>query len=265
MAETVVWNKKLLIVAVVLGALAVVVYYAHDWSLRKRLRGETVRVLKWNRDMASGEEIAEADFSVVEVSTSLMNRLEGVVKESDMTFLTGAHLNRNVRKGDFVRYRDVLESQSRLPDQDITPGMRAFTIPVDPNYSPGEMLRVGGRVDLIGVVSLKNKPPRAYTLVKNLRVLAVGGVSEKPQSISISGTAKRYRTSRRVYRSITVEVPPQLAEKLTDLLLRIRGKVWVVVRNPTESLKPTDFKGINPQLEPILSQPLPSRGFDAMK
>ena len=261
MAETIVWNKKLLIVSLILGVLAVVVYYLHEWSLQKRLRGETVRVLKWNRDMAAGEEVVEADFSIVDVSSSIANQVEGLVKENDKAFLIGAHLNRNVRKGDFVRYKDILESRVRTPDQDITLGMRALTIPIDPNYSPGEVIRVGSRVDLLGVVALKGKPPRAYTLVKNLRVLAVGGVSEKPQPLSVTGKARRYGATRRVYRSVTVEVKPELAEKLVDLLLRIRGKVWVVVRNPAEPLKPNDFKGINPEVEPILSQPLPSKGF----
>ncbi len=255
MGETVVWNKKLLVASLILAGFAVAMFYLYDNAQKNKLKGETVQVVQWKRSLSTGEEIADDDIGSMIASASAKD-LKGVVRWEDRNLLLGGkRVNRPVSRGDRVYYNDIVGASERTPADVITLGMRGFTLPVDPNNTPGDMLRVGGRVDVLGMVQLKGQPAKTYTLVQNLRVLAVGGKVQNPEESIKSG-----RTSGiRVYRSVTVEVSPALAEQLVDLWPRIQGKVWLTVRNPTEMPEKGSYTGINPKIESILSQPMPEK------
>ncbi|MCD4699170.1 MAG: Flp pilus assembly protein CpaB [Phycisphaerae bacterium] len=259
MAETVVWNKKLLVASLILAGFAVAMFYLYDSSQKKKLSGETVQVLQWKRSLTAGEEIGDEDIGPMTSSSSPKN-LKGVITwENKSIVLGGRRVNRSVSRGDRVYYNDIVGASAKTPADDITQGMRGFTLKVDPNYTPGDMLRIGGRVDVMGMVRLKGKPAKTYTLVQNLRVLAIGGKARKPEESLGSKRGREYSSGIRVYRSVTVEVPPELAEQLVDLMPRIMGKVWLTVRNPTDMPERGSYTGINPKVESVLSQPLPSK------
>ncbi len=267
MAETVVWNKKLLVASLILAGFAAAMFYLYDSAQKAKLRGDVVQILQWKRDLASGEEISEADIAVINTNTSAMN-VKDILRKKNKPLVTGGkYVSRPVRRGDPVYYKDILGGTTGTPADDISKGMRGFTLRVDPNYTPGDMLRVGGRVDVLGMVRLKGKPAKTFTLVQNLRVLAVGGKGQKPEESFGRKRGRGYDPGMRVYRSVTVEVSPTLAEQLIDLMPRIMGKVCLTVRNPADAPKPDDFrgpnpkcfKGINPKIVSILSQPLPGK------
>lgn len=256
MAETVVWNKKLLVASLILAGFAVAMFYLYDLAQKKKLSGETVQVLQWKRSLAAGEEIGDEDVGPMVVSSSAKD-LKGVIRWKNKSIvLGGRRVNRPVSRGDRVYYNDIVGASVRTPADDITPGMRGLTLRVDPNYTPGDMLRVGGRVDVMGMVRLKGKTAKTYTLVQNLRVLAIGGKAKKPEEAFESKRGRGYSAGMSVYRSVTVEVSPALAEQLADLMPRIIGKVWLTVRNPTDLPKRGSYTGINPKVESVLSQPL---------
>ncbi|MDY7009480.1 MAG: Flp pilus assembly protein CpaB [Planctomycetota bacterium] len=259
MAETVVWNKKLLVASLILAGFAVVMFYLYDKAQKNKLKGETVQVLQWKRSLTAGEEIGEEDVGPIDASLSSKD-LKGVIRwENKSIVLGGRRVNRSVSKGDRVYYNDIVGASEKTPADEITPGMRGFTLQVDPNYTPGDMLRVGGRVDVMGMVRLKGKPAKTYTLVQNLRVLAIGGKARKTEESLGSKRERQYNSGISVYRSVTVEVSPTLAEQLVDLMPRIMGKVWLTVRNPTDMPGRGSYTGINPQVESVLSQPLPNK------
>ncbi len=266
MAETVVWNKKLLIASLILAGFAVAIFLLYDSAQKKKLGGDVVQILQWRRDLAGGDEISEADIAVVNINSSAMN-LKGILRKGSESVVIGGHVNRPVRRSNPVYYSDITGTLSGTPADSIAKGMRGFTLRVDPNYTPGDMIRVGGRVDVLGMVRLKGRSAKTYTLVQNLRVLAVGGRGPKPEESFGRKRGRPYDPGMRVYRSVTVEVKPELAEQLVDLMPRILGKVWLTVRNPADAPKEEDFrgpapkcfKGINPKVESVLSQPLPER------
>lgn len=259
MPETIVWNKKLLVVSLILAVLAVAMFYLYIHAQEKKLLGETVEILQWSRPLNNGDEISEADTVVVRVDSSKMN-VKGVLRKKNKDVLVGKHVSRNVGRGDNVYYnKDVLGSGSGTPAERITHGMRGLTLKVDPNYTPGNILRVGGRIDILGRVSPKNKPTHTYTLVRNLRVLGVGGYGHEAEG---STGPKRRRGSNqgiRVYRSVTVEVSPKLAEQMVDLLGRVQGKIWLTVRNPGDAPKEKSETGINREVLSVLNQPPPKK------
>ncbi len=255
MSETIVWNKKLLVVSLILAVLAVAMFYIYIHAQETKLRGETVEILQWSRSLKIGDEISAADTTVARANSSTTN-LKGVLRKASKDEFVGKHVSRSVSRGDKVYYKDILESSSGTAADDITPGMRGFTLRVDPNYTPGDILRVGGRMDILGRVHPKGKPEKTYTLVRNLRVLAVGGHGEKPEESFKSKRRRRYNPGIRVYRSVTVEVSPELAEQLVDLLDRVKGKVWLIVRNPGDAPKRKSETGINSEVLSVLSQPM---------
>lgn len=256
MAEEVVRSKKLLVVALIMGVTAVALFYLYTVYQEQRRRGEEVRVLKWARDIDRGEEITNADVVDVRISKQGLGQVEGVMQLADRDSLIapGTVVNRRVRKNDFVRFKDVLETFSGRPSENITSGMVAFTLSVDPYHTPGDLLRVNDRVDVIGLVSIRGKP-ETHMLIQNLRVLVIGGSSVNPDD-QIGGSGPRARKGMRVYRSVTIEVIPEVAVQLAGLMPRIQGKLFLVVRKPTDTKATYDNK-LNPEILPVLDQPLP--------
>ncbi len=236
MAETMVLNKKLLIVSLLLGALAVGMFYAYAHVQERRITGEVVQVLKWTRDMKRGEEIGRGDVTVVDIPGGSVS-LEGVAIRSHLTLVVNNKVGARVEKNRFVFLSDVIGAGPRVPSDSIEMSKRGYTLEVDPGRAPGKMLRVNDRVDLLGGLIIGNKARRTYTLIENLRVLAVGGRPGDPGDDMSSRSSGGSRT----YRSITVEVEPEVAEQLTDLLRRVRddkgrlGRVLVVVRNRSDT------------------------------
>ena len=250
-------SKKLLVASLLVGVVAVVLFYVYDSIRTKSLRGRPIRVLKWTRPLDPGDEITAADITDTEVNVQEVEAVKDVVKQTERHLVPeGAHVNRKVSKGEFVRYNQIIEMQSATPSKGISEGMRAVTLSVDPYHTPGDLLRFNDRVDVIGLVSIRSKPAKAFVLMENLRILAVGGRSQSPDESLGSARGRRYDPGMRTYRSITVEVKPAVAVQLADLMPRLIGKLWLVVRNPTDTRAQFDNR-LNPAVEEVLTQPLP--------
>lgn len=255
MAEEMLWNKKLLVISLILGVAAVALFYLYDTLQRQRVEGDTIQFLRWKRDMNPSDEVARTDVEVFDVSRRTQAAYEGVLQNSDTDWalVVNNRVNHSVRRTQPVRYADIMGTGAPPPADRISMGMRAYPIQVDPLSTGGGMLRVNDRVDLVGLVSLKGKT-RAYILIENLRVLGVGGRGE---AADLPGDEPSRRDpGQMVYRSITVEVAPEIALKLTELLPRVQGKLSVVQRRPDDTT--VKFKGVNPALEDVLNEPLPA-------
>ncbi|KPK85936.1 MAG: hypothetical protein AMJ81_02365 [Phycisphaerae bacterium SM23_33] len=261
MPEEIVWNKKLLVVSLILGVVAAGLFYAYSVRMQKKLTGDTVRVLAWKRDLGAGSLIAMKDIEFPTVRRRLAETIDGILldREDDIRLLKGqAYVSRNVYKGDFVRFNDIIGPSGQSPSAAINEGMRAVTLRVDPNTTPGDMLRVNDRVDVIGLVNVGAKGAKAYTILENVRVLAVGGQSEPPsEQWSKDITGRRYQPSLRAYRSVTVEVTRETAESLSELEPRILGNIRIALRRPPRGTEAGVSGTLNPELQAILKQPLP--------
>ena len=253
MAETVVWNKKLLLISLLLGVVAVGLFYFYDSIQEKRIRGEIIEVLRWRQNMKAGDRIDSRSVEVLPISAGSAS-LDGVARKGDLaTVVVNGTLVKNVEKNHFVFYTEILGHRGGRPSQKIAKRSRAVTLSVDPKYSVGALLSQGDRVDVLGVLSIGGKPPKTYTLIENLKVLGIGGRSKSPDE---DFEADWKPTGVRVYRTVSVEVTPQVGEQLADLLARVRGRILLLVRNPED----TDAKfneRINPAVLPVLNTPLP--------
>ena len=254
------FNKKLLVLALVVGAVAVALLVVRDHYKEQAARGNVIEVYAWKRDVKAGEPVSIQDVTLVPVPKDSTTVLHSVLRRGQEQLLD-ANASRSVVKGDLVNLTDLMQGSRTSPAARISMGMRAITLAVDPNRTPGKLLQIGGRADLVGMVSIKGQPPKSHPLIQNLKVLAVGGDSG-PDDDSIGSERSRSSSdpTMRVYRSITVEVSPKIAVELADLLPRIyEGRLWLLVRNPVDSQ--VDFEGINPDVRPALTAPLPERGL----
>lgn len=246
-------NKKLLVIALISGLVAVGLFLAYDSAKEKQLTGDTVTVLKWTRDMNSGEEVSANDWVEVDVRRKEYNS-KMLTKDDRQLVSPGAKVNRKVSRDEYIHFSQLTGIEREGPSANIRKGWLAVSLPVDPYYTPGGLLQVGDRADLIGLISVKGKPAKAYVLIQNLRVVAVGGRGENPDDRF--GASPSKDSSARVYRSFTVEVKPEVAVQLADLMPRIDGKLWLAVRNPTDKDAQFDNR-LNPEVEAVLATALP--------
>lgn len=118
----------------------------------------------------------------------------------------------------------------------LRPGMRAVSIAIDRVKGVSGLLQPGDRVDVIAVPARQNDaPPPASTILRGIRVLAVGNSLEYAQA-SPSPDQQNSQT-------ITLEVTPHQADLLamadqnTTLRLALRSPREPITSEPTEALR----------------------------
>jgi len=99
----------------------------------------------------------------------------------------------------------------------LQPGMRAVTIRVDDVIGVGGFVLPENRVDVISAFEA-NGTPRAETIIRDVRVLAVDQRSDATADGPVVG------------RAVTLEVTPADAEKIAAA--RQRGSLQLTLRNP---------------------------------
>ena len=234
-------NKTLLLVALLLGGLAVVIYLFHIHQVRNASRGETKYVLVFRRTIPAGDAIEEKDLAIQRIETQYANSLGDVVAEGAEREVDGSRLEavgrvvqQDVSRGQWLRWSHITGRSGKAPSYSIRKGMEAFTLAIDPRTAPGTILSVDDRVVLIGKISVKGQPPKSYRIIEGVRVLAIGGVAGYAEKRT-SRRGGLMRRGQRSYRSLTVEVTPEIAEKLDAVLSHVQGSVRVTVLSPNSS------------------------------
>jgi pilus assembly protein CpaB len=127
----------------------------------------------------------------------------------------------------------------------LQPGMRAVSIETDKVKGVSGLLQAGDRVDVIAVPQkLNNQPPPAATILRGVRVLAIGDTLEYSSATPSPNEANST--------TITLEVTPAQADLLamadinTTLRLALRSPREVPNSLPAESLRFPD-----PQRVPV--------------
>jgi len=228
-------NKGLLVTALVLGVLVVLVYNWHINQVRQAGIGETVGLLVPKRTMEAGEKIEDTDLKVVRVETHfkdgiganlIVDTLPGELKEDV--------LSQRVLRGRFLRWHDLVGHQPLDPLSDqIDKDKETFQITIEPRESPGQMLRVGDRVALLGILALDGKPLKTYRILDGAKVVIIGGIASGPtRTTSRTMGSGGYTRAQRTYRTIGIELDNKTALQLNDVLTRLVGSLRVDVLSP---------------------------------
>ncbi|HUT61755.1 MAG TPA: hypothetical protein VNA25_28285 [Phycisphaerae bacterium] len=251
-------NKGMLIVAVVLGLLAVLIYNWQIQRVRAESRGEMVKLLRFERDKKPGDEIdAAKDLIVQEVSKKLAAGLGDVaIVERGETpkKYDRFPVNQRVLKGQFLLNSYLTYEASRSPSARISDdNLVAMAVPL--REAPGDILRPGDRVNLVAQVSLGGQPTKPERIIEDIKVLAVGGKSLRENSFSDNPYAREEGIA--MYRAITVEVSPEASLQLETVLANTSGGMRVEVLSPKARPSPRAGK-VNEMVLQRLG-PAPSR------
>ena len=225
-------NKKLLAVALALAALVVVFYNVQISRVREAGKGDTKKLLRVRRPMQRGEEIGRKDIEVVEVELEYAKGFGNYLTEENLDYAVTSTLNEPVSKGQWLLWRHTTTTERNNPSNRIRPGMVTHTFAIDPRQSPGEILRVGDRVNVLGMLAVNSKPLQTYRIIADLKVVEIGGRSFPDETNS----ARRSRSEgMRQFQKITVEVSPEVSLQLANVLTHVQGKLWVEVKNPSDT------------------------------
>ena len=223
----------MLFAALVCAALAV---YAANGYMQEQLEAERSRhlrapvpmvpVIVARRDLRPGDSISAETMAVRSIPKSYA--MQGAIRPEQFDTFDGARLTASLGSGEqlllaLIAGRDSASFSSRL-----SPGVRALTIAVDEINSISGMLQPGDRVDLF--FSARQPEGRRGTvgestlpLQQNLLVLATGRQVRPVGDDRVGG---------RGFSSITVELPPNDAQKL--VVAQRTGRLTAVLRNPDD-------------------------------
>jgi pilus assembly protein CpaB len=181
----------------------------------------------------------------------------------------GAALRENVASGEPIRRNAIVRPSDRDFLQIVLlPGTRAIAIPVATGGASTNLLSPGDNVDVILTQTFKNDPSLARrsvseTVVESLRVLAIDAADTKP-----TGGSTRFG------RTVTLEVTPQQAEKISvatelgklSLMLRSNNASRAASSSASGSAKTGSVEPIwAGDVSPALSDARPQKVSDAIR
>lgn len=175
-------------------SLTSVVAAARDVPMGKRVESDDVRVVKTSGEATPSDAFHEIGEVVGQVARSPIYSGEVLMARRFSGYAGGSAL------------AAVLQ-----------PGMRAVTIRVDDVIGVGGFVLPENRVDVISAFEV-NGTPRAETIIRDVRVLAVDQRSDATADGPVVG------------RAVTLEVTPADAEKIAAS--RQRGSLQLTLRNP---------------------------------
>lgn len=225
-------NKGMLVVAIVLGLAAVIVYNWQVTAIRSEARGAQVTILRFDREMGPGDRIdVDKDLTQQDVSKRLADGLGDVVvirSEEEKKMFRGTALNRKVYKGQWLASSMVTSMSKPPPSQDIPEGYVGVPVPI--NLAIPDILRPGDRVNLTARIPIREvkggKEEIRFSeevVVEDVKVLTVGSRGARDMTVS-SRVEEEGATS---YRAISIALKPLEARVLKGILTHVSGGLEV--------------------------------------
>ncbi len=234
-----VMNKKLLILALIFGFLAIIIgnYYLTNLETRYRATGKLVQVIVARKYIPAGTLLTENIVDVFQIPEQFVQpgvMLSGTVLKNP----AGAYIYSTVvpiSKGEQVMFTKLtLKGTSTGLALNIPAGYRAISFPVDEVSSVAELIRPGDFVDILTIYNYTaggKERAKTSTLFQKVLVLAVGKqfVGRKP--VIKSDNSQQISSSDSDtggYSSITLSLTPTDAQIL--LLASSRAELTFVLR-----------------------------------
>src|SRR5690606_1446237 len=147
--------------------------------------------------------------------------------EADMDKLLGTVVRFGITAGEPVTQGSLVSPGDRgFLAAALAPGMRAITVPVSAKTGVGGFVFPGDRVDMLLTQSVAGDDDSdlktTETILRNLRVLATDQSTE-------SETTDSGKTIVRAFRTVTMEVTPRIAEKIS--VAQTIGTLSLVLRS----------------------------------
>lgn len=245
-------SKWLLIAGCLLGLLTMVLVNVHIHTIESAQKGIALLRLKPSVSLNAGQRVEAAMVQTVEVPErfhSLTNLAIADTQES-RAWILGRLVTQDVAAGALLLHEHFADESRKRFAARINKHKRAIAFPVTAASAVNYFVEPGSRVDILGTFEGMNQeqavlllaqessdapdtqafPSRkrttvTQTLLQNVLVLAVGRAITRGNYLE--GNHEGFRT-------VTVEVSPEDAEKLTFALSQVRGGLTLVLRNPDD-------------------------------
>lgn len=231
-------NRRLgVIVAVVLGGLAVILTNVYLQQKAKKMRFEEAAILVAAQEISKGalveyDMVAFKTMPVPFIQPGALTAKEAAVGKTALaTIMPG---------------EQILSTKLAAPGSGLTlagktpPGKRAITIDLENVSAVGGMVHPGDHVDILGVFA---NPPVTLTLFQDILILAVG------QEMVAAGEGARQKAlpgvSPRAKDSITLALSPQEAQIISVAIGQ--GKISLTLRPRMEvgrTMPPIDLSNL---------------------
>jgi len=184
------------------------------------------KVLVANRGLAAGTIITADAMGFQQWPEELVQDAYFIEGESDLESLIGTVVRFPITAGQPVTFGSLVSPGDRgFLAAALGPGMRAVTVPVSERTGVAGFIFPGDRVDLMLTQTVEGvgRPLKAAeTVLRNLRVLATDQTTEQV-------TNEQGKTVVRDFNTVTLEVTPQLAEKIA--VAQTIGTLSLVLRS----------------------------------
>lgn len=262
-------NNKALTLSVVMAIMAVFFVQSYVESIeeaQKKRFGTEVMVVVAKKDIKEMDTIDETMLTRV---TKPKRFLEpGAIFFSDeakneedaiknLRSLVGTIAVVPIKEGEQVTHTKISEPGIRTGlSPQITPGKRAFAVPVSETSGVAKLVKPGDRVDLIAIVDPGGGKDQkiARTVLQDVVVLAVGRrvTNNAARSVELDGYSgkEKIRSLAEDYSfsSVTIEVEPAQAQGLALLMANGESALALSLRNTDDTerfnLGPTTFSDL---------------------
>ncbi|PUB84790.1 MAG: Flp pilus assembly protein CpaB [gamma proteobacterium symbiont of Ctena orbiculata] len=215
-------NVIMLIISLALGVGGV--YLTKDFIEKKvnyyksqlEKTEEMVALVVPNRNIQRGTVVTLRDFSVRKIPAKYAHK--NAVTESTFSTATGQRVSFDITKGRPLLWAHLEGGLIPTFSGKLKPGKRALAFTVDKINSISGFLQPNDKIDL-----LLDYKDRIIPIIQNLHVIATGPYTH---------IDKTGRQSDDSFRIITVEVTPEVAEKIT--LAKSIGRITALLRSPQD-------------------------------
>lgn len=184
------------------------------------------KVLVANRALPAGTIITADAMGYQMWPQELVQDAYFIEGESDMSQLLGTVVRYPITAGEPVTQGSLVSPGDRgFLAAALGPGMRAVTVPVSAKTGVAGFVFPGDRVDVVLTQTIEGEGRplnAAETVLRNLRVLATDQTTEQV-------TDEEGKTVVRAFRTVTLEVTPQIAEKVA--VAQTIGQLTLVLRS----------------------------------
>ncbi|MCU7907040.1 MAG: Flp pilus assembly protein CpaB [Candidatus Thiodiazotropha sp. (ex Epidulcina cf. delphinae)] len=218
-------NKNVIMLILSLAVGAAGVYLAKDFIEKKvnyyksqlEKTEEMVALVVPNRDIPQGAIVSVRDFSIREIPKKYAHA--GAIGKLNFDGAIGQRVGFGVSKGRTLLWAHLEGGVIPTFSGGLEEGKRALAFTVDKINSISGFLQPKDNIDL-----LLEYNKQVIPVIQNLHVLATGARTR---------IDKTGRQSEDAFRTITVEVTPEIAEKIT--LAKSIGKLTALLRSPQDN------------------------------
>lgn len=146
-------NKLALVVAVVLGALSIVLIYKRIEGIKREYEqsAQLVPVLVASRTIAAGTVVTPGDVGTIDMPSQALSALaKSYYQTADRNLVENRKALADVKQGQiFQNYHFEQQSQTSKKMRQMAANLRAITVTVNPTNGLAGMLRPGDSIDVI--------------------------------------------------------------------------------------------------------------------